>query len=214
MKRFVVLTAFALMAAFLFGCNDKSADPGPSEDKPSGDTKSTPDIKPGVKPVVVIETSKGTIKAELWPDKAPRTVKNFLAYVKDKHYDGLIFHRVIKGFMIQGGGFTPDMQQKKVGAPIMNEARLDTPNDRGTLAMARTPDVHSATAQFFINHKDNAPLNHRAKTPDAWGYCVFGKVVEGMDVVDAIASVKTTTKNPYENVPAEPVIIKSIRQVK
>jgi cyclophilin family peptidyl-prolyl cis-trans isomerase len=163
-------------------------------------------------PVVVIETSLGTIKAELWPDKAPGTVANVLKYVDDKFYDGLIFHRVIDGFMIQGGGFMPDMQQKAARSAIKNEARSDAPNSRGTLAMARTMMVDSASCQFYINLTDNAPLNHRDNTPQGYGYCVFGKVIGGMDVVDKIAKVQTAPKGPYQDVPIEPVIIKTIRR--
>lgn len=162
-------------------------------------------------PVVVIETSMGTIKAELWPDKAPLTVENFLKYVKEESYDGLIFHRVIKNFMIQGGGFTPDMKQKSTRPPVKNEAGSDTPNRCGTLAMARTSVVDSATSQFFINLVDNDFLNHRNKTPQGFGYCVFGEVVEGMSVVDAIGSVKTGRSMGFSDVPEEAVLIKSIR---
>jgi cyclophilin family peptidyl-prolyl cis-trans isomerase len=163
---------------------------------------------------VVIETSMGTIKAELWPEKAPKTVANFLTYVNEGAYDGTIFHRVISGFMIQGGGFTPQMRQKSAHEPIVNEAAADVPNQRGTLAMARTSEVNSATAQFFINLADNSFLNHTAETPRGFGYCVFGKVIEGMDVVDKIASVKTGQHGPYGDVPTEPVVIESIRRAK
>jgi cyclophilin family peptidyl-prolyl cis-trans isomerase len=165
-------------------------------------------------PVVVIKTSMGTIKAELWPDKAPKTVENFLSYVDKKFYDGLIFHRVIKEFMIQGGGFDPKMREKEGDKPITNEARADVSNKRGTLAMARTNAPHSATNQFFINLVDNASLNHRNKTMRGWGYCVFGKVIEGMDVVDKIAKVQTGTRGPFRDVPTEPVVIQSIRRGK
>ncbi|MHC4562165.1 MAG: peptidylprolyl isomerase [Planctomycetota bacterium] len=163
-------------------------------------------------PVVVIETSKGTITAELWPDKSPKTVENFLAYVDKGFFDGTIFHRVIKGFMIQGGGFAPDMLQKPTDAPIVNEARADVGNHRGTLAMARTSDPNSATAQFFINHADNPDLNHTDKSVRGYGYCVFGKVTEGMDVVDAIATIKTNSVGPYSDVPAETIEIVSIKR--
>ena len=163
-------------------------------------------------PVVVIETSAGTIKAQLWADKSPGTVANFLRYADEKFYDGLIFHRVMGGFMIQGGGFDPDMKQKSTHAPIRNEARSDVTNRRGTLAMARTGEIHSASSQFFINLVDNDFLNHADETPRGFGYCVFGKVVEGMDVVDAIAKVATRTVAGHENVPAQPVTIKSIRR--
>lgn len=163
-------------------------------------------------PVVVIETSKGTIKAELYGEKAPVTVRNFLSYVDKKHYDGTIFHRVIEDFMIQGGGFTPEMKEKDSGRGILNEADNGLKNERGALAMARTSEPNSATAQFFINVKDNPFLNHRDKTRAGYGYAVFGKVIEGMDVVDAIRKVKTKTVSPYSDVPVEPVLIKSIRR--
>lgn len=161
---------------------------------------------------VIIETSMGTMKAELYPDKAPETVKNFLGYVDEAFYDGTIFHRVIKGFMIQGGGFTPDMKQKQTRAPVKNEARNGLKNDRGTLAMARTQVVDSATSQFFINHKDNDSLNFRAPTAQGFGYCVFGEVIEGMDVVDAIKVVPTGNAAGMGDVPKEPVVIVSVRR--
>ena len=160
-------------------------------------------------PVVVMETNKGTIKIELWADKAPITVENFLRYVDGGYYDGLIFHRVINNFMIQGGGFDPDMVQKSTFDPIKNEARSDTPNDRGTIAMARTNVVDSATSQFFINLVDNDYLNHTDETPRGFGYAVFGEVIEGMDVVDAIAVVSTGNVRGYSDVPNEAVIITS-----
>ncbi|HSK76571.1 MAG TPA: peptidylprolyl isomerase [Thermoanaerobaculia bacterium] len=162
-------------------------------------------------PRVALETSKGNIVVELYQDKAPKTVKNFLDYVKAGFFNGTIFHRVIPGFMVQGGGFTPDMTEKPTRPSIQNEADNGLGNQRGTLAMARTPDPHSAGAQFFINLKDNSPLNHTAKTASGWGYAVFGRVVEGMEVVDAIAQVPTTSKGPYDDVPAQPVIIKQAR---
>ena len=167
-------------------------------------------------PVVVIETSMGTIKVELYEDKAPITVRNFLAYTDDKFYDETIFHRVIgkenKGddFMIQGGGFTADMSQKKTKDQIKNEATNGLTNTRGTLAMARTGVVDSATAQFFINLKDNNFLNHTGTTDRGFGYCVFGKVIEGMDVVDKIKAVKTTNKAGMDDVPVDAVTIKSV----
>jgi cyclophilin family peptidyl-prolyl cis-trans isomerase len=162
---------------------------------------------------IVIDTSLGKITAELFADKAPATVSNVLAYVDEKFYDDTIFHRVIDGFMIQGGGFTQNMNQKPTKAPVKNEADNGLKNTRGTLAMARTMVPDSATCQFFINHRDNASLDHTAKTPQGWGYCVFGKVVEGMDVVDAIAKVPTGFSGQHQNVPTEPVIIKSIRRL-
>jgi len=157
--------------------------------------------------MVKLHTNFGTIVLELDAAKAPETVKNFLAYVEAGHYDNTIFHRVIDGFMIQGGGFEPGMSQKPTNAPIQNEAANGLKNDRYTIAMARTGDPHSATAQFFINVKDNAFLNHTAPSGQGWGYCVFGKVVEGMDVVDKIRGVKTGAKGFHQDVPVEDVII-------
>jgi cyclophilin family peptidyl-prolyl cis-trans isomerase len=163
--------------------------------------------------VITIETSLGTITAELNEKQAPVTVANFLAYVDGKHYDGTIFHRVIKDFMIQGGGFSTKMVQKPTQAPIKNEAGNGLANDRGTLAMARTGVVDSATCQFFINHRNNDFLNHQDETPRGFGYCVFGKVVGGMDVVDKIAAVVTSGKSgPMQDMPLQPVEIKSIRR--
>ncbi|HHT9138444.1 MAG TPA: peptidylprolyl isomerase [Candidatus Wunengus sp. YC60] len=158
-------------------------------------------------PRILLETSKGVITLELDSKAAPKTVENFLGYVQEGFYDGTIFHRVIKGFMIQGGGFTEDMRQKSTHAPIDNEADNGLQNKRGTVAMARTMDPHSATAQFFINTVDNSFLDHKGKTSSGWGYCVFGKVVEGMNVVDAIESVSTTSRAGQRDVPATPVII-------
>ena len=158
-------------------------------------------------PRVLLETSKGKIVIELYADKAPKSAKNFLDYVKAGTYNGTIFHRVIPGFMIQGGGFTPDMNQKPTRPPIQNEADNGLLNQRGTLAMARTNDPNSATSQFFINVANNGFLNFRGKTPEGWGYAVFGNVVEGMDVADAIVAVRTTTKGPYQNVPVEPIVL-------
>lgn len=162
------------------------------------------------KPRVTIETSKGTIVLELYPDEAPKTVANFLNYARWGHYDGTIFHRVIPDFMIQGGGFTPKMKEKLTEMSIENEADNGLRNDRGTVAMARTQDAHSATAQFFINTKDNAFLNHKSKTPEGWGYTVFGKVTQGMEVVDAISKVETGNRVSMANVPVEPVVITKV----
>ena len=163
-------------------------------------------------PKVKLATSMGDIVVQLDPAKAPKTVENFLSYVKDKTYDGTVFHRVINGFMIQGGGFTADMQQKPTRAPIPLEAANGLKNDTYTIAMARTGDPNSATAQFFINVKNNDMLN--APSPDGHGYAVFGKVVSGTDVVDKIKAVPTTNKGPYQNVPATPVTINSATLVK
>jgi cyclophilin family peptidyl-prolyl cis-trans isomerase len=166
-------------------------------------------------PTVVIQTNKGTIEVELYPDKAPATVKNFLDYVDAGHYDGTIFHRIIKDFMIQGGGFTPDGQQKPTKPPVKNEANNGLKNTRGTIAMARTAIVDSATSQFFINHGDNAFLDFKNETPQGFGYCVFGKVTSGMDAVDAIAnSAKNEPKQPgvFSDRPKEDVVIQSIKR--
>ncbi|HBA86834.1 MAG TPA: peptidyl-prolyl cis-trans isomerase A [Geobacter sp.] len=164
-------------------------------------------------PQVVMETSMGTVKIELFKDKAPISVRNFLSYVKDAYYDGTIFHRVIKNFMIQGGGLDENMLPKKTKFAIKNEAGNGLKNLRGTLAMARTSMVDSATSQFFVNVVDNAFLDHAGKTPDRFGYAVFGQVIEGMDIVDAIRDVKTGNKNGHQDVPVEPVTINSIRLV-
>ncbi|MEM8996647.1 MAG: peptidylprolyl isomerase, partial [Acidobacteriota bacterium] len=161
-------------------------------------------------PQVVIETSKGSITVELFEDKAPITVKNFLSYAESGFYDGTVFHRVIPGFMIQGGGYTPDLVKKDTGPGIQNEADNGLKNDRGTLAMARTSNPNSATSQFFISVVNNDFLNHTSKTPRGWGYAVFAKVVEGMDVVDAITGVPTGTKNRLRDVPQEPVTINKV----
>jgi peptidyl-prolyl cis-trans isomerase B (cyclophilin B) len=158
-------------------------------------------------PLVKLETSMGDITLELYPDKAPATVANFLEYVNAGFYNGTIFHRVINGFMIQGGGLDAQMNKKATRAPIKNEADNGLKNDTYTIAMARTGDPNSATAQFFINVANNTPLNHTAPTPRGWGYAVFGKVIKGQDVVDKIKAVPTTTQGMYENVPKEPVSI-------
>lgn len=185
------------LAAGLTGC----ALPALAADEPK---------KSGTKhPVVVMETSLGAIHLELNPAKAPVTVENFLEYVKKGHYNKTVFHRVIDGFMIQGGGFTQDMKEKPTGDGIKNEGKNGLKNVRGSIAMARTPDPDSATAQFFINLKDNDFLDH--PNPDGHGYAVFGKVIKGMEVVDKIRQVKTGTRGPYENVPVKPVVIKSAK---
>ena len=158
-----------------------------------------------------IETTMGTISLELDEAKAPATVKNFVEYANSGHYDGTIFHRVIDGFMIQGGGFTKSMDQKPTREPIMNEAMNGLKNLRGTIAMARTMVVDSATSQFFINLVDNAFLDFTNPTPQGFGYAVFGKVTDGMDVVDAIAKVKTGFSGPHQNVPEEPVVIRKVK---
>jgi peptidyl-prolyl cis-trans isomerase A (cyclophilin A) len=169
---------------------------------------------PAANPKVLLKTSLGDITVELYPAKAPITVKNFLDYVNDKFYDGTIFHRVIPGFMIQAGGYTADMGEKPTKGAIKNEAGNGLKNDRGTIAMARLPEPDTATAQFFINLVNTEGLNHKDNTPEGFGYCVFGKVVAGMDVVDAIAKVPTGSKRGHANVPREPITILSATVVK
>jgi peptidyl-prolyl cis-trans isomerase B (cyclophilin B) len=191
----------------------KSTKPAAPPKKSASAAKTAPAKAPAVpagNPRVAIDTNKGRIVAELYADKAPKTVKNFLDYVKAGHYNGTIFHRVIPGFMVQGGGFTASLIEKPTRAAIPNEADNKELNQRGTLAMARTSDPNSATAQFFINVANNGFLNFRSKTPDGWGYAVFGNVVEGMDVVDAIAQVPTATKGMLENLPNQPVVIQKV----
>ncbi len=160
--------------------------------------------------MLTLNTNKGAIVIELDTEKAPVTCKNFMSYVDSGHYDGTIFHRVIPSFMVQGGGFDTDMQQKSTQAAIENEADNGLPNNIGTLAMARTGDPHSATAQFFINVNDNTFLNHTEKSPNGWGYCVFGKVVEGMDVVMEMSTVPTGNHGGHGDVPVEALIIESV----
>ncbi|MFF9769130.1 peptidylprolyl isomerase [Streptomyces sp. NPDC053086] len=160
---------------------------------------------------VELNTNFGRIVLELNDAEAPKTVENFLSYVRSGHYDGTIFHRVISGFMIQGGGFTPDMEQKPTQAPIQNEADNGLKNNNYTVAMARTGDPHSATAQFFINVSDNAFLNFSGKNPNGWGYAVFGRVTEGQDVVDSIKGVKTGSRHGHQDVPTESVVIESAK---
>lgn len=163
-------------------------------------------------PVVVMETNQGVVEIEIFADKAPQTAANFLKYVDDKFYDGTIFHRVINGFMIQGGGFSEKMEEKKTRSPIKNEASNGLGNETGTIAMARTSDPHSATAQFFINVADNSSLNHTGQTESGWGYAVFGKVVNGMHVVNRIKLVKTGNLSGHQNVPMDPVVIKNVKR--
>ena len=207
--RLAVATGLAFLATMAPACRCRS-DSTPSQTSPEGHAqmnKAVPD------PVVLIETSMGAIRVELWPGKAPATVENFLRYVDERHYDGLIFHRVKDGFMIQGGGMDEDLREKRTHKPIVNEARPDLRNERGTIAMARTSEVNSATSQFYINLEDNDFLNQRDRTPQGFGYCVFGKVIDGMDVVDRIAKVRTRRVGPHEAVPVETVKIISVRVV-
>ncbi|MBS0304539.1 MAG: peptidyl-prolyl cis-trans isomerase [Proteobacteria bacterium] len=163
---------------------------------------------------VQMDTSKGTLRIELDDDKAPASVANFLAYVAKGHYDGTVFHRVIKGFMVQGGGFEPGMKQRGTDAPIRNEAGNGLKNRRHTLAMARTGDPHSATAQFFVNTVDNDFLDFRGESPQGWGYAVFGRVVDGTEVIDAIEAVPTGRKGMHDDVPLEDVRIERAFEVK
>ncbi|HIO92625.1 MAG TPA: peptidyl-prolyl cis-trans isomerase [Leucothrix mucor] len=187
------------------GCNAQEGATKASSEKETK-TKTSGD-KMSANPIIKMETNKGNITIELYADKAPLSSENMVKYVKDAFYDGLIFHRVIPGFMIQGGGMNPDMSEKSNNAAIKNEANNGLKNDRGTLAMARTNDPHSATSQFFINLKDNDFLNHSSESPQGWGYAVFGKVIEGMDIVDIIAGVKTGNNGGHSDVPLEPVVI-------
>ena len=188
-----ILLVAASMAAFGPGCGGKN------------------DV-PEANPIVIIETSEGNIELELWADRAPVTVRNFLRYADEGFYVGTVFHRVVAGFVIQGGGFTAEMQSKPLHKPIKNEARAELKNVRGTIAMARTSDIHSATSQFFINLTDNERLDHTDDTRDGFGYAVFGKVTEGMDVVDRIGKVKTKSVGRFSDVPAAPVVIKAVRR--
>ncbi len=173
-------------------------------------TGCTQSKNPSKNPRVVFETSVGDFTLELYPDKAPETVKNFLTYVEEGFYQGTIFHRIIDDFVVQGGGFDAKMKQKETHPPIKNEADNGLRNDTGTVAMARTSDPDSASSQFFINLKGNDFLNHRDKSTNGWGYCVFGKVVEGMDVVSKMGKVKTATIGPFSDVPEEPIEVKKV----
>ncbi len=164
-------------------------------------------------PMIHLKTNYGTIVIELYPDKAPKTVENFLSYARDAFYDGTVFHRVIDKFVIQGGGFGPGMAQKLTRAPIENEANNGLRNTRGTVAMARASDPHSATSQFFINVADNDFLNYTAPTPAGWGYCVFGRVVDGMHVVDQIKGVVTGSKLGHKDVPLSDVLVEKVQVV-
>ena len=196
--------AVLIMAAQgIYAQDNKPAAPAAADAKPAENPQP---LKGIVK--VTLETSKGTIELELDADKAPLSVANFVNYAKKGHYDGTIFHRVIPGFMVQGGGFTADMQQKPTDKSIQCESKNGLKNTKGAVAMARTSDPHSATSQFFINVKDNSFLDFPGQ--DGWGYCVFGKVVKGIEVVDAIVAVPSTTKPPHQNVPVDPITITKV----
>ncbi len=162
---------------------------------------------------IIISTTKGDITIELNREQAPNSVENFIHYVKEGFFNGTLFHRVIPDFMIQGGGMLPGMEEKKAGSPIENEADNGLKNERGTIAYARTGDPHSATTQFFINLKDNSFLDHSAKNPQGWGYAVFGKVIDGMDVVDSISQVETTSRRGHQDVPVDDILITNITVV-
>ena len=205
-RRFLTVLA---SSASIFALANISA----AQDSTTKPAEPTPAPAPKVVKVA-LETSKGTIELELDAEKAPISTANFVNYVKKGHYDGTIFHRVISNFMIQGGGFSADMSQKSTDAPIQNESKNGLKNVKGSIAMARTSAPNSATAQFFINVADTDFLNHKSPSPQGFGYCVFGKVTEGMDVVDKIKGVATTSRGPYENVPVEAVEILEISRVK
>ena len=172
-------------------------------------TESGTDLPTPGPSAVLMRTSLGDLTIELYPNEAPRTVANFLQYAEDGFYDGTIFHRVVRGFVIQGGGFTADMMEKETREPIENEAQNGLLNLRGTLSMARTMDPHSATSQFFVNTKDNAMLDHTSPDPRGWGYAVFGKVISGMETVDQIEASPVVSRGVYNDVPATPIVIES-----
>jgi len=201
-------------AAVFCGCAKAEEAEAPAKVEENKAAENAPEKQENKMTVVIIETSKGNITVELNDEKAPISVANFLAYVDDGHYANTIFHRVMKDFMIQGGGFTEDMAQKPTKPAIKIESDNGLKNERGTLAMARTMVPNSATSQFFINHKDNAFLNFTAPTQQGYGYAVFGRVIDGMDVVDAIAEVATGNNGPHQNVPNETVFIKKISRKK
>ncbi len=219
-----IIAIFFLLSLGLAACNDTTANTTSaagaiikvadtqSSAQSSGDSMSQENSS--ANPNVLIETSKGSITIELDAENAPLSTANFVSYVEQGFYDGTIFHRVIPNFMVQGGGMNPDMSEKQSSAPIQNEANNGLENKRGTLAMARTNAPHSASSQFFINVADNTFLNHKSETPQGWGYAVFGKVTEGMDVVDAIVGVKTGNHGMHQDVPAEPVLMNKVTLIK
>jgi len=200
-----------LATAFLFASSAWAADTAAPPAKPKEAPAAAAAPATGKNPVVRVTTSLGSFDVELFADKAPATVRNFLAYVDAGFYDGTVFHRVIRDFMIQGGGMTKDLQQKTTNAPVKNEADNGLKNTLGMVSMARTSAPDSATSQFFVNTKDNAFLDHRGKTPSGWGYAVFGKVVSGLDVVRKIEAAETGSKGGMQDVPKTPVVIESVK---
>ena len=226
-KQVVWISAGMFLISLSLGCGGGSEEPSSegeaaSELKSDSASKEVEEESPieesaididteSIYPVVQINTNLGAMKLELYPDKAPATVDNFLTYVRNGFYDGTIFHRVVPDFVIQGGGFTKAMTKKETRAPIENEASNGLLNLRGTICMARTNDPHSATSQFFINTKDNPPLDFRDRSLSGWGYAVFGKITEGLELVDVIEGVQTTSVREYRDVPLEPVVIESMQ---
>lgn len=206
----VVTLAAVLACASYARAADGVAAPAKSKEA----VAASPQAAPGKNPVVQVKTSLGSFDVELYADKAPATVKNFLSYAEAGFYDGTVFHRVIRDFMVQGGGMTKDLQQKQTNPPVKNEADNGLKNTVGMVAMARTSAPDSATSQFFVNTKDNAFLDHRGKTPTGWGYAVFGKVVSGLDVVRKIEAVETGSKGGMQDVPKTPVVIESVKVLK
>jgi len=205
MKNYLkMLFSLLAMALLLAGCS------GPEGGEQA---EQEPETTKEAKPMILLKTTKGDIQLELDAEKAPKTVANFLKYAESGHYNGTIFHRVIPGFMVQGGGFTADMSQKNAPHTVDNEASNGLKNVKGSIAMARTPDPHSAGAQFFINAADNSFLDFKAPTQQGWGYCVFGKVVGGLDVVEAIEGVATGRSGPHSDVPREPITITEVTVV-
>lgn len=217
--RALLIAALLLTLLPLTGGSAAAQDSGSGSEErataanPESEETTTERNDPMSRPRVHLQTSKGDLTIELYQEEAPKSAANFLAYVESGFYDGTIFHRVIPGFMVQGGGFSADMSQKETRDPIENEADNGMKNKRGTLAMARTMDPNSATAQFFVNTVDNTFLNHTAKNAQGWGYTVFAEVVEGMDVIDAIVKVPTGSKGGHQNVPNEPVVIEKVTVV-
>ena len=211
-NRWATLLMLCTSMLLMTGCSGNGGAPTPAgkpAPKAENEKPAAPAAPVAKNRVARFETTKGTFKIELFEDKAPITTKNFIGLVTKGFYDGVIFHRVIDGFMIQGGGFTKDMGEKPTGAQIPNEAKNGLKNTRGTIAMARRAEPHSATAQFFINHKDNSALDYPSR--DGWGYAVFGKVTQGLEVVDKIAKVRTGNRGMFQDVPVEPVVIQSVK---